>query len=439
MSAISLPEIPLGTDFEEFICAHLQGAGLYTDRSIIDRGKAEILELDIITTDYQKDAAPALKLLEVKSAGWGFAEVFKVKGWMTYLKIDNAAFVVMEKKEQMDYYVAKARELGISLILVEDVAQAQAILSENFGVPEVKTTVRDIWRYSYLAERKLIGLLKQRKKAMPQFKCYKALDDYLFAVNSRTFFSRNILRRVQTLYSEFQKTPNVSAKCIHELAGEAFEEDYDLVPEPAFKQAYYTCEFNELAITTFVEHRARLSILKGAVDYILHKRAGNAEIADQVTRWDIFGTTIEWSLLDVLPKTFREGVLSIADDPYFHRYPVFWQWFMWFFGGFILKDCKDNEFELMSQMTGIPIEEIPRALAAYDKVFPMGGGWFFDLGDRSHIEVLRLFPVPFFGIGANARRILYGVEKYDQLPVKGQYTIRDLGKWNNVALAVLTL
>ena len=132
-------------------------------------------------------------------------------------------------------------------------------------------------------------------------------------------------------------------------------------------------------------------------------------------------------------------MLAISQEPYFHRYPVFWQWFMWFFGGFILTDMEDREYELLSSNTGIPVEHIPSALASYDKVFPKPNGWFFDLGSRCHIRTMHLFPVPFMGIGAYARRCLYVNEKdFDKIPVQGQYTTRDLCKWNNVAYRVLS-
>jgi len=65
---------------------------------------------------------------------------------------------------------------------------------------------------------------------------------------------------------------------------------------------------------------------------------------------------------------------EIRKDKYLHLYPIFWQWFTWVFGGFVLLDVEKDELELLSAKTGIPVEEIPNAFAAYDKLFPISGG-----------------------------------------------------------------
>ena len=75
--SVVLPDLPKGKEFEEFISAYLQSAGYYLDRNIIDRGIEELLELDIIITDY--DLLPRPRLIEIKSGDWGFSDVFKIK------------------------------------------------------------------------------------------------------------------------------------------------------------------------------------------------------------------------------------------------------------------------------------------------------------------------------------------------------------------------
>ena len=81
MASVSLPELPKGKEFEEYISAFFQSGGNYIERSIIEREVEEVLELDIITTDYCS-STPEIKLVEVKSGGWGFPDLFKVRGWM---------------------------------------------------------------------------------------------------------------------------------------------------------------------------------------------------------------------------------------------------------------------------------------------------------------------------------------------------------------------
>lgn len=108
------------------------------------------------------------------------------------------------------------------------------------------------------------------------------------------------------------------------------------------------------------------------------------------------------------------------------------------FGGFVLKDYEGTEYEILSQKTGIPVEEIPNALESYEILFPLRGGWFVDLSPNSNIRVMKMFPVPFMGIGANYRRLLYTEsEEFEDLKLTATYTLNDLIKWNNLVVQVL--
>lgn len=110
---------------------------------------------------------------------------------------------------------------------------------------------------------------------------------------------------------------------------------------------------------------------------------------------------------------------------------------MWIFGGFILLDYHDQEFDLLSQKTGIPVENIPDALNAYEKLFPTSGSWFYTT-KTSQIWQLKNFPVPFKGVGANYRRLNYSEKQdFDDLKLTGLFTRNDLIKWNNNVVNVL--
>jgi len=142
-------------------------------------------------------------------------------------------------------------------------------------------------------------------------------------------------------------------------------------------------------------------------------------------------------LKDFLPSSFINALDILSEHKYFHRYPVFWQWFMWLFGGFILKDYEEREYEVLSQKTGIPKEEIPNAFEAYQILFPRKDGWFMDL-PSSNVKMMRMFPVPFMGVGANYRRFLYTENgKFEELELTGLHTRDDLIKWNNLVVEVL--
>ena len=75
MSSINLPKLPKGKIFEECVSAFFQSAGQYIERNIIERDIEEILELDIIATDYNSKL-PDIKLIEIKSGYRGFPDIF---------------------------------------------------------------------------------------------------------------------------------------------------------------------------------------------------------------------------------------------------------------------------------------------------------------------------------------------------------------------------
>ena len=94
-NVIELPDIPKNKDYEDYLCAYLQAGGLYVERSIIHREVAELLELDLLTTNFQENSANNL-LIEIKSGDWGFNEIFKIRGWLTYLNFTDGCFIVQK-------------------------------------------------------------------------------------------------------------------------------------------------------------------------------------------------------------------------------------------------------------------------------------------------------------------------------------------------------
>jgi len=398
----------------------------------IEREVQEVLELDIITTDYGS-SPPQIQLLEVKSGDWGFRDLFKVRGWMDYLNMSNGVFIASEEKGGLDFYQDKAKRLDIDLTVIPDLDRTQELLSRLMPNKHIEDVDISTWRFSYWVERNLLKRLKQRKKSHPDKKCFQVLEDYYFEVNSGIFFAETIVQKVDKLYSTFQKYPRVSAKCGNELIGKSFDDDYDALPEQLYHDTYYKCNYNDIQISTFIEHLARLAILINAVDYKLYKEAGITDKTDSLFK--ILGH--EFSLIDLLPSSFRQGLNAVSRNEHFHRYPILWQWFMWIFGGFILKDYEEKEYEMLSQKTGIPLEEIPSALQSYQLLFPIDDGWFME-SPNSNIKMMKMFPVPFWGVGANYRRLLYTESKdFRDLKLTGIYTLKGLIKWNNLEVEVL--
>jgi hypothetical protein len=342
--------------------------------------------------------------------------------------------VTLSNRDHIDRIQKRAEALSIDLQPLDDLAKAdEQLVAHTDGAP---VDARDVgnWRFSYWVERKLLERLKKSQKSTADLKRYEAMWHYFYGLTSGIFFTRNIVSRLETLYDLYAEYPHLSARCSAEICGKDFDGDDTLVERNLFNKTFYDCEYNDLQISCFVEHMARLSILKSAVDYILYSRKGDKERT--VKEWPILGHKL--NMFDALPASFRQGVDAIKNDPFVHRYPVVWQWFMWMFGGFLLCDYEKQEIELLAAKSRIPPNQVLGALACYDKLFPTDGGWFVGPTSTSNIRLLKMFPVPFMGIGANFRRFYHCKNHdYDELQVTKQYTLNDLIKANNLTVAVL--
>lgn len=423
---VSLPTLPTDSEFEDFVAAHLQSAGFYIEKSIIDRDVAEVLELDIVFTGYRADEPPTEKLIEVKSGRWGFGDIFKLSGWGKYLGINDLHLVIAKENDPMDFYGRKAADIGVDLIVHSNDASGIRDSTLLKGRPVDPLDVSS-WRFSYWIERELQKALKHKKKSHQDMKCYACLDDYFYTLNSGIFFSKDVALRASKLYEAYKSHPHMTAKLAHELAGEDFDEDHKFIPSDLFSETFYDCKFTDLTVSTYVEHRARLAILKSAVDFSLFKKH---EVNERIQGG---------ALQDLLPTTFVDGLEEISKDSHFHLYPVFWQHFLWLLGGFIMEDYRESEYNLLSIKTGVPIDEIDNALDAYDTLFPIPDGWFKKADQNSKITFMRMMPPPFMGIGANYRKRMYtDNDAYASLKLSGKYTLDNLIRWNDCAVDVLT-
>ncbi len=427
-TAIELPKIPKDKDYEDYLCAYLQAGGLYVERNIIQREVEELLELDIITTDFQKSSADNL-LVEIKSGDWGFNDIFKIRGWLTYLHYDEGCFIVQKSRPSISYFQDKAKELNIRLINNSDLTKTKDTLSSFFKIEPDKAEIETI-RFAYLLERKQLAQIKQLKKKFPNVKSYSNLDDYFFKTISGSFFSRDPIRRINRLFGTFIKYKNITAKICHELNGGDFDdEDITELTSKCYKETFYKAENNILHVSLYVEHLARVTILKCAIEHLIDRLKGNYDSKDIFNQLEYLK----------LPNTIKTGLSEITKDKYFYLYPRFWQFFTYVFGGFILTDIEEKEFELLSNKTGIPVNQVPNAFDAFNKLFPRDGGWFFKF-PKSSIKWHSLFPISFCGLGANYRKLVYADDKeYDNLYklLSNDKTPYDLSKWNNLAYEIL--
>lgn len=428
---IALPQHPKETEFEEFVSAFLQCGGAFVERQIHEKEGTDVLELDVVLSYYEADAVKS-GIVEVKSGGWGCGDLFKLAGWMKYLSVDDGVLAALGANKDEELLRLVADKLGIGLAWIADHAEAEVALVPFVGTDQIDPDDVDVWRYSYWLERCLEKRLNDLRKcgdgrAAPgrTYEVHKGLQSNLFA--------RDMLTRTAALYQSFQDNPHLSARWGAEAVGMDFDGDHVAIPDTVFADVYYSnvSEPNDLDVATWVEQRTRLALFKNLVDYELMRR----EKGDGFEHITFTFLGMEIKLVDTLPASFQNALEALREEPYFHRYPVLWQWFLWVGGGFLLLDRLDEEYAWLGAKSGIPAAEVPKALAAYEQLFPTANGWFKNLEPNSRLKVLALMPVPYCGIGAFYRKTLYGGEAgdWDAIALTGPYTRNDLIKWNNNA------
>jgi len=430
MQEINLPKLEDGHDFEELITATFQASCYYVERNLIlkEDGK-EILEIDNLVSNYYCEPA-CISLCEAKSGKyWGFKDIFKLFGQSCYLNINGGYFIYRYSKEPEEVFKQRAEEMNITLVQVDEIILDRAIIClddflcqpESVHEEEVKTLIR-----YYRLENNIFKYLISKKKETHQdgsIQRFKALLDYQYEITSGIFFSQSSVSRLDLLFKVYNKYGgSLSAKIGNELVGNSFDEGTSKIPNAVFKETFYKGEFTDIQISSYLEHYNRLALIKASIDFV--------DNYDEMEDLDQFNFPSS-----VIPERFLERIKAISEQKYFRRYAIFWHWFMFVFGGYLVKDKIEEEYKILSEETEIPLEYINEALSSYEMLFPIEGGWFQEITE-CNIKVLKLFPIPFRGIGTAYRLYKY-CNDYDESELDGmlcgKYTCKDLLKWHEEA------
>jgi hypothetical protein len=413
-----LPATP--NELEDFVAALFQASGHFVEKNI----HADELELDLVATNYREDP-PLVTLGEAKSGGWGYGELFKLVGWMRYLDIDGGALFCQSVPADKDLGRVQQlfKPLGVAVANLADFADPVAVFREA-GFPEIAQTGEVTqWRWVHAAERMLIDKLIQTKKSASK-RGPAAVLRYHRLVNDGIFFERSIRGRLVALYEAYQSHPRLALSCACELDGKPFDPAVPFgTKSPKLGDALLKGEHLLLQTAFYVEHRARLAILKSAIDL-------------SCRRPKLIKRLLGGQIASPFPATFDEGLRWLVARPTYRQYARLWQVFLWSWGGFYLMDREEQEFEWMAQQSGVPRAEIPEALTAFDQFFPIGDSWLAAPG-MTMARRVKMMPAMFHGLGAYHRSISYGIDEYADLGY-GDYTGRDLAKWHNVSVAFFT-
>lgn len=432
---IELPLIPKDFAYEDYVASVLNAGGYYLERSIHKRERNEILELDIVTNKFTA-AGVEKTISEIKSGGWGFPDIFKVRGWLDYLKLEKASFVVQKPAPNQDVYNNVASQLAISMVVTEETNGKLNYKQIQDAYAINHTQHEDVFveslRFSYALERKLIDFISATAKANKNIEGYQVLKRYLFDLCDNTFFEPLPSGRISKTFNLFIEHRHITARLDYESEDVPYSSITDekiSISKSSFQELFYEHkDKNRLYGALYVEMLNRLHVLKHCIEDILQPEAKK-----EVVR---FLANLNHA---VLPSNIKDAMTEFKKHPYFYLYPYFWQVFIFLFGGFILEDKKKEEYQLLSEISSIPEIEIDNALSAFDILFPIEGGWMKGVNSTS-IKLLKFMPSPFCGIGVNLRKEIYCKGKtLDELKAiftKG-YTYNDMIRYNNLAYEYL--
>lgn len=422
-----LAKNPLGWELEDFVSAHIVSRGCYVETGVKERNPDEILELDIVWTDY-RDRPYERHPIEIKSGEWGIGDVFKYFGWTRYLDIKPGVFLHKAPCGRVNPATLRSIEdrTGVTLLHVPKPEDAEDHF--NFLIANKPSWERlpEIWRYSFWAQRRLLYSLSE---AIRQNICplsAKAAKEYHYLINDAVFFIPDIRDRVGRLLSVHFEHNRLGASAAYEI--ETGKTEFNNPFETnTFKCALYQGKHFPVQACLYLAHRARLYILKAIVDFWLARQRGDIK----KSTIKIGKALIDSTYGDLTPSMVT-AVEELGAAKSFRMFPVFWQVFLWGWGGFLLKDRIEDEFANLEKETGVPESEIPIALGAFDKLFPTNGGWFKEPSGDSR-KVLTLMPAAMRGVGAFRRKISLNKENYNDLGYQDATTSRLIEDHNTIA------
>lgn len=439
--SLKLPAIPKGELYEDYVAAILSVCGLFIERRINLTEPVNILELDIVTTKFFADKTEKT-LAEIKSGDWGLPDIFKVRGWLDYLLYPKASFIVLDnKRQEFEECQGIAQSLQIELLNAPKNASGKLDASNllaHFGISTIDKRIYECaiptLRYAYCLERLMIEkYLKSLAKDENELDGYRYLDRYIHLIRDYSFFENDVHQRLLKVFGAFRKNYHITARIDLEKQTGRYDEEYDKgISEASFKVLNYDipAKQNPLHVALYAEMFNRLIMFKLVVEEAVQDK-------------ELKGLTRTLKRLS-LPSNIKTGMDKLCTYPHYYLYPVLWQNFIFVLGGFLLTDKLEDEYHILSELSGVPEDEVSVAMGAFDLLFPLSdGSWLLDK-PYTTIRILKFMPLPFSGLGANFRKLYYrrdnGDVDYPYLReiLSGTYTVGDLIKFNNLAIEYLS-
>ncbi|MBK6880027.1 MAG: hypothetical protein IPH91_07600 [Elusimicrobia bacterium] len=395
-----LAKDPNGLELEDLIAAHFASRGCYVEMGVKERSPDEILDLDVVWTDYKRD--PLLPLpVEIKSGDWGIGDVFKFYGWTKYLGLQSGQFIHKKPigRVQPETLEHIKKKTGISFLYLQSNEEAGRHFQELGLDQSCDENLSELWRFSFWIQRRLFKSLSLSIKTGHCKASARKAKEYYQLINSAVFFIPEILERITALLKAHFDHQELAATAAYEI--ETGNVEFKSPPQSRiFTDAYYGGKHFPVQACLYLAHRARLYILKVLVDYWLsvNERGVKKCIPARF----------------LLPSGMVGALEEMAKAKSFRMFPVFWQTFLFSWGGFIWKDKLEEEYAALEKETGVQRDEIPIALSVFDKLFPIKDGWFRSPSGDAR-SVLILMPPAMRGVGAFRRLMMANLDKYNEL------------------------
>ena len=441
---LQLPSIPKDCYYEDYVAAILNAGGYYLDRSVHrTEDGLDLLELDVVATKFEIDHYKTT-IVEVKSGGWGIKDLFKVNGWLNYLVHNHAAFIYQVAPDKKDETALQtiAKSLKIDLLnnpVKEDGSIDDSAILKSFGIDlsqVPKHAIRAL-RYSYDLERVMMDYIHSYVKDHNEYQTPGEVYLYFRSLIDESFFIKDPLERLRYLSDISMDHRNIACILDNELKGKGvlspdectrFDNLFD-IENPRKME----CRLVDVAL--YVQLLNRLLVLKGITEYILlPENPANSWFDEYLEQLNFYSQK----------SNITHAIEELKKHKYNYLYPYFYQIFFFVYGGFFMAVKKEEEYRVLSSITGVPVNEINNALAFWDTLFPTSTSWMKTI-NHGGLYYMRFVPAPLRGIGVNYRKHHYDTEGttdsqrlFDNLRnIVGVNCFKDMSHWNNAAFIML--
>jgi hypothetical protein len=401
---IRLPQDPKELDYEDQIAAALLATGHYIEtRLALKKGTEEVLEFDAIATpinDYQNR-----KIIEVKSGDWGSGDIFKLYGQMAFTG-NNAGWLIHKKNLSASKQAAVeeiAKKLPVTTIHIDnstDYPFSKMPIGLELSDKAKEVIFSTSW-WVRSAERIAQGRFKNWLKSHnPQPLIIEKTKLYKNAIDE-SLFKESPLNRAHSLYNAYRICPSLTSSLIEYISSNG-SETVSTVRDSANNEG----EKLYLQYVMALEIQARIAIIKNAYDQILLEK-------DKMkidSPWN--GMTWDTIYKSILPESFKSGMITLDSYQHANKIPYFLYIIIEVFGGYYFPN-NQNELNAISETTGIPEDDIPKALSFLDSFFPIPKGW---IHQGNGVNLIKGVPAYIRGAGSFSREELYGENWLEEIP-----------------------